>query len=137
MPSVSTRMRSPWKPRRIGREADGPNEVADTPGSRDSVSPIVGRRSRVSASPERTEVPCSTSRSLRATGAVTMMSPTLGWRDEVATVAAPVPCGTLVAPVPPDEDCASAGAATATATRLTVARENSVMIVSLNTFAAA
>ena len=32
MPSVSTRTRSPWKPRRIGRDALGPNDVADTPG---------------------------------------------------------------------------------------------------------
>lgn len=32
IPSVSTRMRSPWKPRNTGREALGPNEVADTPG---------------------------------------------------------------------------------------------------------
>ena len=57
MPSVSTRTRSPWKPRSTGREALGPNEVAETPGWRASVSPIVGRRSRVSSSPLTTEVP--------------------------------------------------------------------------------
>ncbi|PAV93197.1 hypothetical protein WR25_23790 [Diploscapter pachys] len=58
----------------MGREALGPNEVADTPGWRASVSPIVGRNSRVSCSPDRTVVPCNTSRSLCGTAAVTMMS---------------------------------------------------------------
>ena len=57
MPSVSTRTRSPWKPRRTGREALGPNDVADTPGWRASVSPIVGRISRASSSPLTTVVP--------------------------------------------------------------------------------
>ena len=61
MPSVSTRTRSPWKPRSTGREALGPKEVAETPGWRASVSPIVGRRSRVSSSPLTTEVPDSMS----------------------------------------------------------------------------
>ncbi len=64
MPSVSTRTRSPWKPRRIGRDALGPNEVAETPGCFDRVSPIVGFRSRVSSSPLTTDVPDSTSVSL-------------------------------------------------------------------------
>ena len=32
MPSVNMRTRSPWKPRRMGRDALGPKEVADTPG---------------------------------------------------------------------------------------------------------
>ena len=73
MPSVSTRTRSPWKPRSTGREALGPNEVAETPGWWARVSPIVGRRSRVSSSPLTTEVPDSMSSRLRRKP-VTMMS---------------------------------------------------------------
>ncbi len=55
MPSVSSRMRSPEKPRRIGREALGPKEEAVTPGWRASVSPRLGRRSRARLSPLRTD----------------------------------------------------------------------------------
>ena len=57
IPSVSTRTRSPCRPRSTGREALGPKLVADTPGWRASVSPMVGRSSRVSFSPLSTLVP--------------------------------------------------------------------------------
>jgi hypothetical protein len=66
IPSVRTRTLSPWKPRSTGREALGPNEVAETPGWRARVSPMVGRSSRASSAPETTEVPDSTSSRLRA-----------------------------------------------------------------------
>ena len=39
IPSISTRTRSPWKPRSTGREAPGAKQVADTPGSLASISP--------------------------------------------------------------------------------------------------
>ena len=55
MPSVRIRIRSPWKPRSTGREALGPNEVADTPGWCARVSPIVGLRSRASSTPLTTD----------------------------------------------------------------------------------
>src|SRR3546814_13356567 len=64
IPSVSTRTRSPWKPRRIGREALGPNELAVTPGWCASVSPIVGFTDRVSSAPLTIDVPDRTSASL-------------------------------------------------------------------------
>ena len=78
IPSVSNRMRSPWNPRRIGRLALGPNEVADTPGSLASVSPMVGFKFWVSSAPDSTDVPCNTSRSLVRTAAVTTTSPCAG-----------------------------------------------------------
>ena len=46
MPSVRMRMRSPPRPRRIGREAAGPKLVALTPGCLASVSPMLGRIAR-------------------------------------------------------------------------------------------
>ena len=50
-PSVSRRTRSPCRPRSTGREAVGPNELADTPGVCCSVSPMDGRSDWVSCAP--------------------------------------------------------------------------------------
>ena len=55
MPSVSTRTRSPDKPRRTGAEASGPKLVADTPGWLASVSPMLGRSARVRSAWSSTE----------------------------------------------------------------------------------
>ena len=54
---------------RTGREAPGPNEVAETPGSRVKVSPSWGRMSRTSSLPLKVAVPASKLRS-RTNGAV-------------------------------------------------------------------
>ena len=74
MPSVSTRTRSPERPRSTGAEAAGPKLVALTPGWRARVSPMLGRTSRVRSAASSTEMPPSTSCGSRRTP-VTMISP--------------------------------------------------------------
>ena len=73
MPSVSTRTRSPDRPRSTGAEAVGPKLVAETPGWLASVSPMLGRTSRVRSAWSSTDTPPSTSPALRRTP-VTMIS---------------------------------------------------------------
>ena len=72
MPSVSTRTRSPDRPRKTGDEAVGPKLVDDTPGCRARVSPMLGRTWRVRSSWSSTEMPPSTSPALRRTPVTTM-----------------------------------------------------------------
>ncbi len=74
MPSVSTRTRSASWPRRMGREELGPKKLADTPGWRDSISPMVGRVSRTSASPSSTLAAVVSEKRSRTNGAETMIS---------------------------------------------------------------
>ena len=74
MPSVRMRTRSPDRPRSTGAEAVGPKLVALTPGWRASVSPMLGRTSRVSSAWSSTETPPSTSDSLRRTPVTTTCS---------------------------------------------------------------
>ena len=78
MPSVSTRIRSPWKPRSTGRDAPGEKLVAETPGSRVSVSPSCGRTSRCSSSPLITDLPARMSSS-RTSRPVTTIAPSSSW----------------------------------------------------------
>jgi hypothetical protein len=72
IPSVSTRTRSPERPRNTGADAVGPKLVADTPGCLASVSPMLVRTWRVRSAASSTDTPPSTSFSLRRIPVTTM-----------------------------------------------------------------